>query len=68
MTGFDAIKWAALLNGAGSSDSRKRLMPRWTKRNIIRNKPARAITNFFVSDEPKTLLIGFFFNGCIISI
>ena len=60
--GFDAIKWAALLKGTGSSDRRKRLIPRWTKRKIIRNRPTRAITNFFVSDEPKTLLMGLFFT------
>jgi hypothetical protein len=52
-----AMKCAALLNGAGSSFSKKRLMIRCTGKKVSKNRPASAITNFFEIEENKILLI-----------
>jgi hypothetical protein len=54
-----AIKCAAALNGPGSVFRSIRLIERWTGRNVIRNKPASAITNFLDIEENRILLIGY---------
>jgi hypothetical protein len=56
-SGKVAMKLAALLNGSGSLFSSKRLITKCTGRNIRRNIPARAMTNFFEIDANKILFI-----------
>jgi hypothetical protein len=45
------------LKGSGSLFSRRRLIMKCTGRNISRNNPARAITNFWEIDANKSLFI-----------
>jgi hypothetical protein len=51
------MKWAALLKGSGSLLSNIRFIIRCNGKNVSRKRPARAITNFFVIEENKILLI-----------
>jgi hypothetical protein len=57
ITGNVAMKWAAVLNGSGSALSRNKLMVRCTGKNVSKNNPARAITNFLEIEENRILLI-----------
>jgi hypothetical protein len=52
-----AIKCAALLKGSGSLLRSIKFMTRCTGRNMSRNNPASAITNFLEIDEKITLSI-----------
>lgn len=51
------MKRAALLKGSGSDLSNIKLIIRWTGRNNSRKRPARAITNFFETDEKRILFM-----------
>src|SRR5436190_23372889 len=61
ITTVDPMKWAALLNilplsfgsKMGRSLKTQALMPTWTTRKLIRNKPESAITSFLPTEEVK---------------
>jgi hypothetical protein len=56
------MKWAALVNGSGLSESSNKFMPRWTSKKMIKKRPAAAIIIFFVKDVPNKRLIWVLLN------
>jgi hypothetical protein len=57
ITGKVAIKCAALLKGTGSFLRSRRLITKCIGRNVSRNNPANAITNFLEIEENSILSI-----------
>jgi len=58
MIGFDAMKWAALLNKSPElSNSIMELTVKCTSMKVRRNKPDKLIRNFFPMDEERNIAI-----------